>query len=200
MLGQIRDIDRRHFPANWQPLLGAGGSARQILGYIDTNSRPGGSTGAPAVGFTTTSDARPLRAAANSTLHVALSELPVQSHEGGRADYSKTICVVSRQQVERETDDELGASVYTANYQDWIDVNNADELHLQQLTTRIRDDTGAMAADLSPESSLVLKFRADPSKRHEAAEQKRHDRLMEALAARTNTAVPLQPTIAQSGS
>ena len=52
----------------------------------------------------------------------------------------------------------------------------------------------------SPESSLVLKFRADPSKRHEAHEQKRHARLMEALAARTDTAVPLQPTIAKAGS
>ena len=51
---------------------------------------------------------------------------------------------------------------FTSNYEDWIDINNQNELHINELTLQVRKPDGTMATSLQPITRATIKIQQDP--------------------------------------
>lgn len=159
LLGRLTQSDIDDNSAN-PPRLDtdtAGGSCGATLGFGENVLVNDDTT------LTFESDIAPIKVAGDDTLHISIPELPnVKSQEGETSNIGKTIKVVPKS-VFSESDD-TGALSYNAPYEDWIDINNGEELEINELTLQIRKPDMTLATSLQPTTRATIKIREDPSK------------------------------------
>ena len=97
------------------------------------------------------------------------------SAEGENENIGKTIKVIPKSDFKQ--DERTLAMTYQAPYEDWIDINNADDLHLNELTVQVRRPDMTLASTLRPITRATIKFRQDPSHKHDAQMREMMDRL-----------------------
>lgn len=136
--------------------------------------------------FTITSDAETTKISQDNNIHISIPELPnVKSFEGENNNTGKTIKVLPKNEF--TSNDDTGSMTFTANYEDYIDINNADELRLNELTVQVRNPDGTMANSLQPTTRATIKIRENPS----VQEDKRLETMARMLSQRQNTSKDL---------
>ena len=143
------------------------------------NNTAGGSLGA-TIGFgeniianndatlSFSSDITPIKIAGDDTLHISIPELTnVKSQEGETSNIGKTIKVVPKSVFNVNNDN--GALSYNSPYEDWIDINNGEQLDLNELTIQIRKPDMTLATSLQPTTRATIKIRENPLKLQEKA-------------------------------
>ena len=102
------------------------------------------------------------------TVHVSIPELSnIKSLEGESAQRYKTIKVIPKDTFSEDVASSL--MTYQANYEDYIDINNENELQLNELSLQIRRPDGTLATWIDNTTRATIKFRRDPE-RHRAME------------------------------
>ena len=96
----------------------------------------------------------------DTTLHIAIPELAgVKSYEGESSQTYKTIKIIPKSDFQQGAN---GSLSFTSNYQDFIDINNAQELQLSELTIQVREPDGRLATSLQPVSRATIKIQQNP--------------------------------------
>jgi hypothetical protein len=153
------------------------------LGMPDRHDFNGGGAGSTG---SVSSDSAPDQTANNKTLHISLPEMPlVKSFEGENAQEAKSIAIIPRDEF--STGAEFGSLAYVAPFENWIDINNGQELSINLLTTIVRNADGTLASSLRNETQAVFKIRQDPAKVEEDKQMERNRQMAEMLANTINT-------------
>ncbi len=143
------------------------GTAGGLLGFHE----PVYVTGtAAASGTIATSDMLVQRVSRDNVLMVSIPELSgLKSYQGidkgiGKhlTGEAKVLSVLPREEFTGTSDN--GHLVYVAPFENWLDVNNAGPIVLNQLTIEVRILSGEIADDLSAITTAQIKFREDPSR------------------------------------
>ena len=102
------------------------------------------------------------------TVHISIPELSnIKSLEGESSQRYKTIKVLPKDVFSEDVASSL--MTYQANYEDYIDINNENELQLNELSLQIRRPDGTLATWIDNTARATIKFRQDPE-RHRAEE------------------------------
>jgi hypothetical protein len=134
---------------------------------------------------------QPITIASNMTLHISVTQLNnIRTYEGARTDLlpnattnngasngdiTNTIAVIPRQEfVTAVQGQEL---VYVAPYENWVDLNNAGTMYINQLTVLVRNADGTVSRDLTSETTAIFKLRQDPLAKAQEREDKRMERM-----------------------
>ena len=168
-------------------LRGSGGGAEadvaNLLGFSNNEEDFGGGA---ATGASTTSDQEPQQTANNNTLHISIPEMPlVKSYEGENSAEAKSIAIIPREEF--ASGDQEGSLVYVAPFENWIDINNGQEINMNLLTTIVRNADGSLAENLVRETQAVFKIRQDPMKREQEKKAEQLREMAEILANTINT-------------
>lgn len=99
----------------------------------------------------------------------------------------KVLAVLPREEFAGLNGEKQGSLVYVAPFENWLDINNGQELLLNQLTVEIRTPAGEMATDLRPDTIVQLKIREDPHKIAETIASDGYNRLIKAMSSATQT-------------
>jgi hypothetical protein len=112
----------------------------------------------------------------DDTIHISINELPrVVSAEGENEGIGKTIKVIPKSDF--RVDETTLAMTYQAPYEDWVDINNADTLYLNEFTTQVRRPDMTLATTLKPITRATIKIRQDPAHVHKEQMNAMFDRL-----------------------
>ncbi len=168
-------------------LRGAGGGQEadvgNLLGFSNNEEDFGGGA---STGASVTSDQDPDQTANNNTLHISIPEMPlVKSFEGENSAEGKSIAIIPREEF--GTGEIEGSLVYVAPFENWIDINNGQELNVNLLTTLVRNADGSLADNLVRETQAVFKLRQDPMKVEEDAKLERFREMAESISNTINT-------------
>lgn len=168
-------------------LRGSGGGAEadvaNLLGFSNNEEDFGGGSQS---GASVTSDQEPQQTANNNTLHISIPEMPlVKSYEGENSAEAKSIAIIPREEF--ATGDTEGSLVYVAPFENWIDINNGQEINMNLLTTIVRNADGSLAENLVRETQAVFKIRQDPMKREQEKKAEQLREMAEILANTINT-------------
>jgi hypothetical protein len=109
----------------------------------------------------------------------------VKSYEGENSAEAKSIAIIPREEF--ATGDTEGSLVYVAPYENWIDINNGQELNMNLLTTIVRNADGSLADNLVRETQAVFKIRQDPMKMEQDLKEQRFKEMAEMMANTINT-------------
>lgn len=169
-------------------LRGAGGgqeaSVGNLLGFSD--NEPEFNNGGTGTGGSIDSDQAPDQTANNNTLHISIPEMPlVKSYEGENSAEAKSIAIIPREEF--ATGETEGSLVYVAPFENWIDINNGQELNMNLLTTIVRNADGSLADNLQRETQAVFKIRQDPMKIEEERKAEKFKEMAEMMANTINT-------------
>jgi hypothetical protein len=100
------------------------------------------------------------------TVHVSIPEMSgVKSLEGESSQRYKTIKVIPKDSFSEDISSSL--LTYQANYEDWIDINNADAQQINELTLQLRKPDGTLATWVDNTTRATIKFREDPEQKRE---------------------------------
>ncbi len=168
-------------------MRGSGGGVEadvgNLLGFSNNEEDFGGTA---QTGASVNSDQDPDQTANNNTLHISIPEMPlVKSFEGENSAEAKSIAIIPREEF--ATGDTVGSLVYVAPYENWIDVNNGQELNMNLITTLVRNADGTLADNLVNETQAVFKLRQDPTKREEELKAEKFKEMAEIMANTINT-------------
>lgn len=168
-------------------LRGAGGGVEadvaNLLGFSQNEDDFGGGS---ATGASITSDQEPEQTANNNTLHISIPEMPlVKSFEGENSAEGKSIAIIPREEF--ATGETEGSLVYVAPFENWIDINNGQELNVNLITTIIRNADGSLAENLVRETQAIFKIREDPTKVEEERKAEKFKEMAEMMANTINT-------------
>lgn len=168
-------------------LRGSGGGVEadvgNLLGFSQNEEDFGGTAQAAA---SVTSDIEPDTTANNNTLHISIPEMPlVKSFEGENSAEAKSISIIPREEF--STGDNEGSLVYVAPFENWIDINNGQELNINLITTLVRNADGSLADNLQKETQAIFKIRQDPMKFEEDKKAERFREMAEMMANTINT-------------
>ncbi len=152
------------------------GNIGTLLGASDNLYTGATSTGTDVF----VSNGNPNKTGKSSTLHISIPELPVKSYEGGYDGVGKNIAVLPREEFKSQGQDG-GQLVFVADYENWVDIQSATDLYVNQFSVEIRNPDGSLATDLLPDTTLQVKIREDPLKKQ--AEQM--SKLLSSLNQRT---------------
>ena len=134
----------------------------------------------------------PIKLSGDDTLHISIPELTgVKSMEGENENIGKTIKVIPKSVFSKS--DDSGALTYDANFEDWIDINNAETLYLNELTLQARKPDMTMATSLQPTTRASIKIREDPSKQAERQQSEMMEKMAAMMTQRQNTNTELKP-------
>ena len=113
------------------------------------------------------SDAPIQRLDGSGLMNISISELSnVKSFEGTRSNTGKTIAMVNREELSR-SDEYANLYSYVAPFENYIDINNAEGIHLNLLTVQIREADGKLVQGMYGASQCVFKIRQDPEYKKE---------------------------------
>jgi hypothetical protein len=76
----------------------------------------------------------------------------------------KDLAVLPKEEFKQLGESVQNSLVYVSPFENWLDINNGQELYLNQLTVEVRQPEGNFAEDLRPDSIAQLKIRKDPNK------------------------------------
>ena len=134
----------------------------------------------------------PIKLSGDDTLHISIPELTgVKSMEGENENIGKTIKVIPKSVFSKS--DDSGALTYDANFEDWIDINNAETLYLNELTLQARKPDMTMATSLQPTTRASIKIREDPNKQAERQQQQMMEKMSQMMTQKQNTNNELKP-------
>ncbi len=147
----------------------------------------GNATNQPAgAGNPFLSDQETLIISKDTTLHISIPELAgVKSFEGESSQQYKTIKIIPKSDFQLGQN---GSLSFTSNYQDFIDINNAQELQLNELTLQVRQPDGVMATSLQPITRATIKIQQNPQTLELNKMEKMMDR-MERIMSQNQTKV-----------
>mgnify|MGYP003664161404 FL=1 len=147
------------------------GTAFKLLGFSDVIVVNDSTT------FDFVSDNKPFIQMDETSLHISIPELSgIISYEGEAENVSKTIKVIPKNEFTNSSTSE--AMTFTSPFEEWIDINNAEPLVLNELTMQVRKPDGTMATNLKPITRATIKIQEDPEvKKLEAQRQ-----MIEAMA------------------
>jgi len=96
-----------------------------------------------------------------NSLHIQLTNLPIQSQNGVVSSQNTTIAVVGTQNATSYDDPINGNHIYHhyANEIQWIDLNNIGPLNFNKIDVRITYDDNTSASSLENRSDVVVMFR-----------------------------------------
>lgn len=168
-------------------LRGVGGGVEadvgNLLGFSNNEEDFGGGA---ATGAAVNSDQEPQQTANNNTLHISIPEMPlVKSYEGENSAEAKSIAIIPREEF--ATGETEGSLVYVAPFENWIDINNGQELNMNLLTTIVRNADGSLSENLVRETQAIFKLRQDPMKMEEEKKAERFKEIAEMMANTINT-------------
>ncbi len=130
------------------------------------------------------SNAETLIISKDTTLHIGIPELAgVKSFEGEISQQYKTIKVIPKSDFQQGSN---GSLSFTSNYQDFIDINNAQELQLNELTIQVREPDGTMATTLQPVSRATIKIQQNPKMEEINKQEKLLDRMERMMSQNQN--------------
>tara|TARA_R110002072_G_scaffold223_1_gene1656 strand:- start:15635 stop:18001 length:2367 start_codon:yes stop_codon:yes gene_type:complete len=182
----------------------ASGTLGGVIGSIE-NIVLGTSSGGATI-FTSDTDTQKI--SKDTIINVSVPELSgVKSYNGidngagaNLSGEGKNLAVLPREEFQTRGENANGSLVYVAPFENWIDINNANELQLNQLSVEVRQPGGQLATDLRPDTITMLKLREDPLKVEERLANEAHIKLVGALSAATNTSQTLSNTMYNNGS
>ena len=90
---------------------------------------------------------------AQPSLHIQLSNLPIQSYNGNTSSVIRTIAVIPRERYSGYQGN------WTASNINWININNSEELMMSELDIRITDNSNKVIRNLRDDTEVVLMFR-----------------------------------------
>jgi hypothetical protein len=137
------------------------GTVQQILGFDETSYENNAGT------TTLNTDARPKLGlpSGQRQIHVSIPELSnVKSLEGESDQRYKTIKVLPKTIFEPADAVDDPTVSYDANYEDYIDINNENEIHLNELTMQLRIPNGELSEFVRGPVRATVKFRQDPER------------------------------------
>tara|TARA_R110002126_G_scaffold13523_1_gene58532 strand:+ start:19 stop:879 length:861 start_codon:yes stop_codon:yes gene_type:complete len=108
----------------------------------------------------------------------------------------KVLAVLPREEFETSVHNG-GSLVYVAPFENWLDVNNGQELSLNQMSVEVRTINGQMASDLRPDTICQIKMRKHPDNRGAAQYERYNDRIL-AQASAQDTGQNVMNTIMPS--
>jgi len=109
----------------------------------------------------------------------------VKSFEGENSSEAKSLAIIPREEF--ATGETEGSLVYVAPFENWIDINNGQELNMNLLTTIVRNADGSLSENLVRETQAVFKIRQDPMKLEEDKKAERFREMAEMMANTINT-------------
>ena len=164
--------------------VGTPANVANLLGF--SQNEPEFNNGGAGSGGSLDSDQAPDQTANNNTLHISIPEMPlVKSYEGENSAEAKSIAIIPREEF--STGDTEGSLVYVAPFENWIDINNGQELNMNLLTTIVRNADGSLADNLVRETQAVFKIRQDPMKMEQDLKEQRFKEMAEMMANTINT-------------
>ncbi len=182
LLGRLQQADIDDNNAN-PPRLDsntAGGSLGSTIGFGENIIANNSTT------LNYTSDIAPIKLAGDDTLHISIPELTnVKSQEGETSNIGKTIKVVPKSVF--NVNDDNGALSYNSPYEDWIDINNGEDLELNELTIQIRKPDMRLAVSLQPTTRVTIKIRENPDKLREKANNDMLNKMSQLMTQAQNT-------------
>ena len=141
-VGKVKDLQRF-------------GTAFKVLGFSEAIIANDDSS------FDFVSDTKPFLQMDESSIHISIPELTgVISYEGEAENTAKTIKVIPKNEFTESSTSE--AMTYTAPFEEWIDINNAEPLVLNEMTLQVRKPDGTMATNLKPITRATIKIQEDP--------------------------------------
>ena len=99
---------------------------------------------------------RPSQEIDEASYHIEIQELAVKSHNGFSTDIGKDIMVIPREQL--QTGHIAGSLTWNSQYRIPVDLHNIDVMHLNSLTTYIRDSDGKFSEGLEKPTQLTIKI------------------------------------------
>ena len=165
LIGPPVNISANRFEGTVNGLLGLSSTI-----YVTPSATTGGSIAV--------SDMEVQRVSRDNVLMVSVPELSgLKSYQGidkgiGKhlSGEAKVLSVLPREEFAGVSDN--GHLVYVAPFENWLDVNNAGPIVLNQLTIEVRILSGELADDLVAITTAQIKFREDPTR---AASQYQRD-------------------------
>ena len=153
---------------------------------------------APAAAFPMpvfTSDALCHKISKDSIINVSINEFSgLKSFNGidqsvgkNLSGEGKVLAVLPREEFSTANIEKEGSLVYVAPFENWLDINNGQELTLNQLTVEVRTPAGGMATDLRPDTICQIKIREDPAKIQEKISNDNYSRMLKALSSAQTT-------------
>ena len=137
-----------------------------------------------------TSDVLPSKLIDDNSIHISIPELTgIMSYEGEAETTGKTIKVIPKNEFNE--DSTSGSMTFTANYEDWIDINNGEALVLNELTIQVRKPDGTMATTLEPITRATIKIQEDPEKKREESQRQMIEALSQVRTQAQNTGNPV---------
>ncbi len=137
-----------------------------------------------------TSDVTPSKLIDDNSIHISIPELTgIKSYEGEAETTGKTIKVIPKNEFNE--DSTSGSMTFTANYEDWIDINNGEALVLNELTVQVRKPDGTMATTLEPITRATIKIQEDPEKKREESQRQMIEALSQVRTQAQNTGNPV---------
>mgnify|MGYP003634008183 CR=1 FL=1 len=144
------------------------------------------------------------RVSRDNVLMVSIPELSgLKSYQGidrsaGKhlSGEAKVLAILPREEF-AQGESSNGHLVYVAPFENWLDINNAQELVLNQMTVEVRILSGELAEDLTPISTAQIKFREDPTRKQVEAQRELLDVLR---GASDNTGQILSKNVRITGS
>ena len=131
------------------------GTAFKVLGFNDSIIVNDDTT------FDFVSDTKPFVQMDETSIHISIPELTgVISHEGEAENTAKTIKIIPKNEFTESSTSE--AMTFTAPYEEWININNAEPLVLNEMTLQVRKPDGRMATNLKPITRASIKIQEDP--------------------------------------
>jgi hypothetical protein len=135
---------------------------------------------------TLSSDGFPFKEQDDNSIHISIPELSnTKSFEGEAENTGKTIKVIPKNEFTQSSTN--GSMTFIANYEDWIDINNENELHINELTMQVRKPDGKMAVSLQPITRATIKIQQDPEVRAMARQQQLIDAIQRQKGANQDT-------------
>ena len=93
--------------------------------------------------------------------HVQLGDLGIRSYKGAKSDIGRSIAIVNRSQfLLPDNASEKVRLHYVAPFENWIDVNNAEDLELNQLRVKILGEDGTPKKGIA-DCQMVLKLKSE---------------------------------------
>ena len=106
---------------------------------------------------------------------------------GGRnlSGVGKDLAILPREEFQQGNNN--GSLVYVSPFENWININNATELNINQLSVEVRQPSGEIAGDLRPDTICQIKLREDPKQEQRRLLNMQFDKMSLAISSATNS-------------
>jgi hypothetical protein len=156
--------------------------------------------------FTSTEDTQKI--SKDTIINVSIPELSgVKSYNGIDSNAGKNLsgegkflAVLPREEFQTRGEGANGSLVYVAPFENWIDINNTNELNINQLSVEVRQPGGQIATDLRPDTITQIKLREDPHHIDARNANIANERLITALSSARQTGQILSKELYNIGS